>query len=84
MNSVRYLHTASVLKNGKVLVTGGHVSILENTVELYDPLTAIWTTTGKMNDRRTRHTASVLPNGNVLVTGGNKNSHEALNSTELY
>jgi hypothetical protein len=33
MNYVRYLHTASILTNGKVLVTGGAGG--SNTAELY-------------------------------------------------
>jgi N-acetylneuraminic acid mutarotase len=72
MNNARHSHTASVLKNGKVLVTGGASTSFHslNSVELYDPLTGIWTTTDDMNDTRHYHTASVLSNGKVLVTGG--------------
>ena len=42
MNSIRMVHTASVLKNGKVLVIGGFTTSGENTVELYVPLTGTW------------------------------------------
>ena len=71
MNNARYYHTASVLTNGKVLVTGGYNgSSFLNSAELYDPSTGIWTTTGNMNNARYYHTASVLTNGKVLVTGG--------------
>jgi hypothetical protein len=49
MNNGRYLHTASVLTNGKVLVTGGYgYSGDLNSVELYDPSTGTWTITGRM------------------------------------
>ncbi|CAF2953678.1 unnamed protein product [Rotaria sp. Silwood2] len=79
----RYYHTASVLTNGKMLVTGGrNGSSSLNSAELYDPLTGTWTTTGSMNDRRYVHTASVLTNGYVLVTDGYIGS--TLNSCELY
>ncbi|CAF1058745.1 unnamed protein product [Adineta steineri] len=71
MNNARYLHTASVLSNGKVLVTGGlGNSGMLNSAELYDPSTGIWTTTSNMSVARFHHTACVLSNEKVLVTGG--------------
>ena len=87
MNYGRYLHTASVLTNGKVLVTGGYngVSYLPSA-ELYDPSTGLWNITGNMNNTRTYHTASVLTNGKVLVAGGlgNNSINSYLKSAELY
>jgi len=71
MNNSRYAHTASVLEDGKVLVTGGYDgSIYLNTAELYDSSTETWTATGSMHDARSFHAASILTNGKVLVTGG--------------
>ncbi len=35
MNNAQYSHTASVLTNGKVLVTGGVNTFYLNSVELY-------------------------------------------------
>ncbi|CAF1569135.1 unnamed protein product, partial [Adineta steineri] len=72
--------TASVLSNGKVLVTGGSINNFGylNSAELYDLSTGTWTTTGNMTNAREGHTASVLSNGKVLVTGS------FLNSAELY
>jgi len=44
MRYERQYHTASVLTNGKVLVTGGyHRSTIENSAELYDLSTGRWT-----------------------------------------
>ncbi|CAF4402441.1 unnamed protein product [Adineta steineri] len=81
----RYYHAASVLSNGKVLVTGGYgYGGFLNSAELYDPSTGIWTTTSNMTNAREYHTASVLPNGKVLVTGGDGIGNIALNSAELY
>jgi N-acetylneuraminic acid mutarotase len=83
MNRTRYFHTASVLTDGKVLVTGGDTDIgYVNSAELYDPSTGTWTNTGNMSSARYQHTASVLTNGKVLATGGYIGTN--LNSAELY
>ncbi|CAF3669651.1 unnamed protein product [Adineta steineri] len=84
MTNARYWHTASVLSNGKVLVTGGwNGNIYFNSAELYDPSTGAWITTGIMTNARAIHTASVLSNEKVLVTGGFSGTI-TLNSAELY
>jgi hypothetical protein len=70
-NIARYLHTLSLLPDGKVLITGG---ISKETIpadaELYDPITKVRTPTDIMQDGRCGHTASILPNEKVLVAGG--------------
>ena len=71
-------HTASVLRNGKILVVGGGNS----DYELYDPSTDTWTVSWGNIDVRS-HTASLLTIGKALVTGGYNNSYD-LNSAELY
>jgi hypothetical protein len=70
MNEIRFDHTATLLKNGKVLVSGGGTSHFLNSSELYDPSTETWTTTDSMLNKRQQHTACTLPNGKVLVRGG--------------
>ena len=71
MNEARFAHTATLLPNGKVLVTGGtNESGLLASAELYDPTTQSWTATAGMVDARANHTATPLPDGNVLVAGG--------------
>ncbi|CAF1586572.1 unnamed protein product, partial [Adineta steineri] len=83
MGYAREYHTASVLLNGEVLVTGGqNGNISLHSAELYNPSTDTWTTTSNMTITRSSHTASVLSNGKILVTGGSGNSHP--NSAELY
>jgi len=64
--------TATVLRNGKVLVTGGYGTgdITVETAELYDPKTGNWSSTGSMSTPRSGHTGTVLHNGKVLVAGG--------------
>jgi N-acetylneuraminic acid mutarotase len=68
--SSRYHHTATVLPNGKVLVTGGVQVYPYASAEVYDPASGTWSTTGTMAQPRYLHTATLLPNGKVLVTGG--------------
>jgi len=71
MTTGRYWHTATLLANGKVLVTGGFTGagFLRST-ELYDPVTGLWSATGQMISTRGYHTATLLPNGKVLAVGG--------------
>src|SRR5436190_8582968 len=67
----RYIHTATLLPNGKVLLTGGtDDTSITNRAEIYDPVTGTCTPTGSMNVPRMAHTATLLPNGKVLVVGG--------------
>src|SRR4029434_8192562 len=76
-------HTATLLPNGKVLVTGGYSG--RSTAELYNPASGTWTETEPMNTGRLWHTAALLTNGNVLIAGGaNTSSFSALFSAELY
>jgi len=47
MNTARFLHTATLLNNGKILITGGGVDTSNPIAcaELYDPGTGTWTPT---------------------------------------
>ena len=64
--------TATLLRSGKVLVTGGEHEDLGrfSTAELYDPSTGTFTATSDMTRARDLHTATLLPDGRVLITGG--------------
>ena len=61
-------HTATLLRDGRVLVIGGQGKI--DGAEIYDPSTGVWTPAGTMSETRTDHTASLSSDGRVLVTGG--------------
>jgi len=67
MSEPRYLHTATSLPNGQVLVAGG-VGLA--TAELFDPSTGTFNLTGSMGAARMLHTATPLPNGRVIMVGG--------------
>lgn len=70
-------HTATLLQNGKLLVTGGYgITGFLATAELYDPFTNRWSSAGSMVNAREYHTATVLTNGKVLIAGG-RNQHTA-------
>jgi hypothetical protein len=82
MTEAGWGHTAILLLDGKVLVTGGYGSETDVTEvpngefvnpaasELYDPSNGTWTATGKMIETRALPTATLLPDGRVLVAGG--------------
>ena len=60
---------ATLLPDGRVLITGN------NPAELYNPVTDTFSVTGKMSTSAYRygmywHTSTLLPNQKVLVTGG--------------
>jgi N-acetylneuraminic acid mutarotase len=84
MNVGRQNHTATLLPNGKVLITGGSSnSGITNSAELYDPAGGTWESTGPLTVERSHHTANLLPNGQVLVAGG-ASRIGITNSSELY
>src|SRR5436190_24016096 len=72
LNTGRYLHTATLLANGMVLVAAGLDSNfnVSASAELYGPASGTWTATGSLNTARYEHTATLLPDGMVLVAAG--------------
>jgi uncharacterized repeat protein (TIGR01451 family) len=83
MSSVRVAHTATLLANGRVLVSGGTSGYSLASAELYDPVAGTWSLTGDMSVSRFGHTATLLPGGRVLVAGGHDGWGE-LWTAEIY
>lgn len=70
MINTRFMHTATLLPSGKVLVTGGvSGGAITQTCEIYDPVTNTWAPARSMNKARVKHSATLLPDGRVLVAG---------------
>lgn len=84
MNSKRAAHTATLIANEKVLITGGFVDGggAIATAEVYEPSTMSFTAVGNMAHARASHTATKLPNGKILIAGGFNG--EYLDSAEIY
>lgn len=77
----RYIHTAVLLADGRVLVVGGsNGRETFATAEIYDPERGVWQSAARMSVGRSRHTATVLKNGLVLVVGGSGRT----NLAEIY
>lgn len=73
MTVAREEHTATLLGDGKVLITGGATGPLgvSPLAEIYDPATGTFTAAGSMGVPRAAHTATLLLDGSVLIAGGN-------------
>src|SRR5207244_12687990 len=56
LNTARFAHTATLLRNGMVLVAGGiGETVLPAAAELYDPPRRTWTATGSLNTAAFEH-----------------------------
>jgi hypothetical protein len=76
MASARVYHTATLLPDGRVVLSGGitqwNSSPLTGvaSAEVFDPATGLFSATADMGAARLGHTATLLSNGKVLIAGG--------------
>lgn len=81
-------HTATLLRDGRVLIVGGIDASdgIDNlaTAELYDPATGQFGPTGSLAQGRAHHTATILGDGRVLIAGGYGGGTLSLKSAEIY
>lgn len=77
-------NTATLLPDGRVLVTGGggedtryEGGPRSASAELYDRSSGTWIAAPRMIDARVWHSATLLSDGSVLVVGGSVNLREA-------
>jgi hypothetical protein len=81
MVTARWSHTATVLKDGQVLIAGGYGNAASTAAELYNPATKTFSAVGNLNVGRVNHAATLLLDGQVLITAGGAASAELYNPT---
>lgn len=87
-------HTATLLSDGRVLISGGTAAPEDlgaayadarAQCEIFDPATQQFTATGPLNTARFHHRAAVLPDQRVVVVGGfNPDAGGVLASCEIW
>ena len=91
----RALHSAILLRDGRVLVAGGRTcpsappvacdfTAFTNTAEIYDPATNAFTPTGNMAVPRHTTDATMLADGRVLVPAGFGGPSTGWDSADVY
>ncbi len=84
MQTPRADHSATLLKDGTVLVCGGFSgeSNFSSSTEIYNPSSKTFTAVNNLNASRSAHSATLLPDGKVLICGGYNGNY--LSTIEIY
>ena len=89
MHVARSEHTATLLKDGRVLLAGGYGdaamifdSHITDTAEIFDPVRRTWTVAASMPDTRDDQAAGLLSSGGVLVIGGMQDARRGLTADQ--
>ena len=86
MEKRRTGHTATLLKDGRVLIVGGSTGLnyeLAGQNLIYDPSANAFTEAGHLKVDRWGHIAVLLQDGRVLIVSGHTGS-EPVNAAEMY
>lgn len=83
LTTARSQHSATLLRDGKILLAGGiNSGTTLTSANLYDPVTGLVTAASTLSVARQLHTATLLLDGRVLVAGGTNGA--TLSSAEIY
>jgi len=78
-------HRATLLPDGRVLVTGGMGSEgSQDSVEVWDPETDSFSPAGTLAVGRAEHTSTLLPDRRVLIVGGKRKSQYPAGTAEIW
>jgi hypothetical protein len=86
LTTARYQHAATLLEDGRVLITGGSslkTHVLDTT-EIWDPATETSTIAPRLMVGRFGHKATRLLDGRVLIVGGYGPGDQGMRDIELY
>jgi N-acetylneuraminic acid mutarotase len=70
MSQPRSIHTATLLPDGDVVVSGGYCGCVLASSERYRPATNTWTASGSLGWSTNGHAAALLGDGRVVAAGG--------------
>jgi Kelch motif len=90
MHTAREGHTATLLRDGRVLVAGGSDNGVHtlSSAEIYDPGSGIWIRAGDMTQPREAQVAVRMNSGKVLIAGGGRGDvpggYVAYQTAEIY
>jgi len=77
-------HTATLLRDGRVLIAGGYNGDYLASLEIFEPSVKRFRPAGSLLEERSGQTATLLPDGRVLFVGGVGRGWTFLRSAELY
>ncbi|MBL0938826.1 MAG: hypothetical protein IBJ03_08020 [Gemmatimonadaceae bacterium] len=85
MGAARAAHTATTLRDGRVLIVGGFAAASSSVgAEIFDPQSGRYVSAGPMGLVRHSHTATRLADGRVLIVGGYGTDRDPVTRAEVY